>query len=317
MTRIVIATSIPPRLVRQVDGCEVGQEYQDRCVESWLRAGFRIISANFADEISILAKRYPQVDFLPIARPESGWKAPAIDDLLRALAAQEENIVGIINADILLGSSDWLNPIESAVHGAIVAGRRLDISSLDLQIHEAYPFGFDFFFFERGAIPELTNRPFSIGKPWWDYYLPLVFRLRGLEIRLLVSPDAFHLKHPTAFDLPTWRFMATEFAESILEFPSNSQAPPAPELVSVVKLSRKIVSGSRVYETVPPPLWVKAWGRILRSAGNLPGKFRQLSNLDFSQDAQRHRLSKACIEAISVSMVHSGSGSLASGGNSK
>jgi hypothetical protein len=316
MTRIAIATSIPPRLVRHVDGREVGQEYQDRCVESWLRAGFRILSANFADEIPILAQRYPQVHFLSIERPKSGWKAPAIDDLLRALAAQEEDIAGIINADILLGSSDWLKPIESAVHGAIVAGRRLDIDSLDLQIHEAYPFGFDFFFFEREAIPDLTNRSFSIGKPWWDYYLPLVFRLRGLEIRLLVSPDAFHLKHPTAFDLPTWRFMATEFAASILEFPSNSPAPP-PELVSVVKLSRKIVSGSKVYETVPPSLWVKVWGRILRSARNLPGRFLQMSKLDFGQDADRHRLSKACAEAISVSMVHSGSGSLASGGNPK
>jgi len=307
MTRIAIATSIPPRLVRHVNGREVGKEYQDRCVESWLMAGFRILSANFADEIPLLAQRYPQVHFLSIERPKSGWKAPAIDDLLRALAAQEEDIVGIINADILLGSSDWLNPIESAVHGAIVAGRRVDIDSLDLQIHEAYPFGFDFFFFEREAIPELTNRPFSIGKPWWDYYLPLVFRLRGLEIRLLVSPDAFHLKHPTAYDWPTWRFMATEFAELILEFPSDSQAPPAPELVPVIKLSRKIVSGSKVYETVPTSLWARVWGQILRLASHLPGGFSQISKWHFGQDADRHRLSNACTEAISTSIVHSGS----------
>lgn len=206
MRRIALATSIPPRLVRNVDGREVGQEYQDRCVKSWIRAVFRILSANFADEIPILAERYPQVHFLPIERPESGWKAPSIRDLLRALVDQEEDIVGIINADILLDSNDWLNPIESAVHGAIVVGRRLDIDSLDLETHDAYLSGFDLFFFEREAIRDLSNRPFSIGKPWWDYYLPLLFRLRGLEVRLLVVPHAFHLKHPTAFDLPTWRF---------------------------------------------------------------------------------------------------------------
>src|SRR5439155_25336785 len=111
---IVVATSIPPNVVRYENGCNVGQKYQRDCIESWLRAGFRVISLNFPDEIPELASRHPEIDFTPIDRDNSailGRRTPLLLDILTALEDQKEEIVGIVNADILLEAEDWTSII--------------------------------------------------------------------------------------------------------------------------------------------------------------------------------------------------------------
>ena len=82
---IVVATSIPPNVLRYENGCNVGQKYQRDCIESWLRAGFRVISLNFPDEIPELASRHPEIDFTPIDRDNSailGRRTPLLLDIL-------------------------------------------------------------------------------------------------------------------------------------------------------------------------------------------------------------------------------------------
>lgn len=304
---IAVATSIPPGLTRNARGREIGQEYQDRCVESWLQAGFKVLSVNFAEEIPKLAARYPNIEFIPVERRAEedilGRGVPAIDDLLRALTAQHEEIVGIINADLLLESKGWIAALDSAVQNGIAVGRRLEIESLDDEVPKTYLYGFDLFFFQRTAAPAPSNRPFAIGRPWWDYLIPLNFKLRGMEIKLLTSPAAFHLTHQFVFSWPTWRFMAKQFVEEVLESASRNNNLLAPELVPIVQLCRKIASDT-IFETVPPSLFSKARDRMLYQCRNVPG-LKGISRKDYSQDADRLLLSRMCVDVISASIAPS------------
>lgn len=294
-------------LTRNVRGREIGQEYQDRCVESWLQADFKVLSVNFAEEIPNLAARYPNVKFIPVDRRAEedvlGRGTPAIDDLLRALTVQHEEIVGIINADILLESKDWIAGLDSAVRKGIAVGRRLEIESFEDKVPEPYLFGFDLFFFERAAIPAPFNRPFAIGRPWWDYLIPLSFRLRGMEIKLLACPVAFHLKHQMAFSWPTWRFMAKHFAEEVLESSSRIDSLLATELAPVLQLCRKVASDT-IFETVPPSLFSEARDRILHKFRNVPG-LKTISRKHYGQDKNRNRLADMCVNVISASIARS------------
>src|SRR5262245_59480011 len=108
---IVVATSIPPRLSRTNDGVSVGDEYQRLCVESWLACGFKVLSVNPREEIEPLARRFPEIEFVPVdsdARAVTGRALPFIADLLRELAASSVPVVGIINSDIVFEpKSEW------------------------------------------------------------------------------------------------------------------------------------------------------------------------------------------------------------------
>src|SRR5262249_26327648 len=144
-----------------------------------------------------------------------GRKNPYIADLLHALALQPEKVAGIINSDIYLPyEHNWPDTILAAIgRNAVLMGQRADIDSLsDLQ-PRIYEEGFDFFFFEKNTdLPDL-NRSFAMGLPWWDYWLPIAFAMRGLEIKLLAGPKALHLLHPAAWNEETWIFMALDFIE--------------------------------------------------------------------------------------------------------
>jgi hypothetical protein len=300
---IVVATSIHSTVVRHESGRDVGQQYQSHCIESWIGAGFRVLSLNFPDEISELAPRYPNVQFIALKRDDGArsGRTPLLSELLNVLAGQDEDIVGIINADILLEEKDWTSAIVPATKGAIAVAQRVDMKSFEDRNQTPYPHGFDLFFFERREIPAAIERPFAMGLPWWDYYLPIAFSLRRLRINLLTAPVAFHLQHPTSYSMPVWRKMAREFAEFVVESvnatPGSSAAQNFP---AVIRLCRRVAAEPAIFEDIRAPLLARTWGRVLTRARRLP-PLRRLINEHHGQDANQHRLSEACVAAISAS----------------
>jgi hypothetical protein len=299
---IVVATSIPPNVVRHENGRDVGHAYQRHCIESWIEAGFRVLSLNFPDEIPELAPCYPMVHFIAVNRDKSGMvfghKTPLLSELLGVLSKQKEEIVGIINADIFLEAKDWTSVIRESVQGAIAVAHRADVTSCGFTDCTVYRYGYDLFFFERNEIPEDIPRPFALGLPWWDYWLPIAFIIRGLRVNMITSPIAFHLKHPTNFNARSFRYMCMEFAESILESIAARSGAIAPDLFPVIRLCRKLVSGPAIFEKVLPYLLVRAWGRVLGSIGHLP-VFRKVAKWYYVQDEDRDRLVRVCVAAIS------------------
>jgi len=221
--RIVVATSFPPKLVR-ANGGRPMEDYDRLCVQSWIACGFKIISLNATDEIPALASRYPEVEFIPAERNASavfGRKTPFIADLLSALARESAPTLGIINSDIVFEPAAGWRDLESLVaQKFVVTGQRCDTRTLAGGVLHRYIPGFDYFFFDREAAEQLVGdtHPFSMGLPWWDYWLPVTLALRGYEIRCVARPVILHLAHKSQTEArsPTWRRLAFEFARTVL-----------------------------------------------------------------------------------------------------
>jgi hypothetical protein len=299
---IVVATSIPPKIVRHDDGREVGQDYQRRCIASWMDAGFRVLSLNAPDEIADLALRHPAVRFIATerdARKVSGRKLPLIIDMLAALARQPEPVKGIINADIWLEpGKNWRAAIGAGVHDAIVVAHRIDVGSLSggtpaAGDAEAYRHGYDLCFFEDGSALESDNRIFAMGLPWWDYWLPIAFMLRGQRVRLLDKPFAFHLRHPTRYDtLMLW--LGKKFAEFVVSAVDADPGSVTPDLVPVVKICRGL---ARTRPALRRSRAWSVWTRAIEGTHTLPLLWRLAERQRRRHDVL-YQLAKSCTFAI-------------------
>jgi hypothetical protein len=307
---IVVATSIPPKIIRYDNGREVGHEYQKQCIASWLDAGFRVLSLNSFDEIGELAACYPGVQFIAMerdAREISGRKTPFIVDMLSVLARQPEPVVGIANADICFESGrNWREAIASSVDDAIMVVRRVEIGSLsaaasEVEKPEVYRHGFDLFFFENTRAFESVDCSFAMGLPWWDYWLPIAFRLQGRKVRLLTEPTAFHFRHPANYDDDLWQHMAREFAEFVTVAVDSSSAGVARDLLPVVKACRKLAALPR-NAPLRPSLVDAAWDRLVGTTRDLPVLWR-LAGKARGPNAALHRLSETCSSMISQTAV--------------
>jgi hypothetical protein len=280
---LVIATSIPPKITRHDAGRDIGEAYQQHCMQSWLDAGFRVLSLNAASEIPQLKRRYPRVEFIALsrdARALCGRPTPLLSDVLEVLRAQPQRIVGITNADIYVNvKADWRGLLAASARHAFVVAQRADIDAKPPFNPQLYPFGYDAFFFEREAIPQNSEAPFAMGVPWWDYWLPLAFRFRGHETRLLTGA-AFHLRHPTNYEQTLWRHMAEELADFIVAT-AGTPGTVAAGLDAVVDCAKQLAAARSSDQDEP---------RTSR---------KRFGALDERNDPLRHELSRACVAAIS------------------
>lgn len=76
MKQIVLVTSIAPKDI----------ENQKSALNSWIEAGFRIVSCNIRDEIEVIEKEFPQIEFVEMKRDGRGIigkPCPYIYDMLQ------------------------------------------------------------------------------------------------------------------------------------------------------------------------------------------------------------------------------------------
>jgi tetratricopeptide (TPR) repeat protein len=240
---ILVATSIPPRLVRDDAGEPVGGSYQSLCIQSWLECGFRIVSVNHPSEIAELAPRFPAVEFVATERNAfaiTGRKNPFIADLLAALSRGPENLVGIANSDIVFEPTPAWGQLRSLVtSGAVVTGQRWDTRSLRQGTFARYIVGFDYFFFGRDAAGALVDeaQAFAMGLPWWDYWLPLSLAFRGQRMLHLERPVAIHLAHEASdaygAHSAAWRGLALDFVRALAAGPPRKSSRSPVDLESI------------------------------------------------------------------------------------
>lgn len=280
--RIVVATSIPPITVRYEKGQDVGEAYQQRCIDSWNRAGFRAVSLNFPDEIPSLSQRFPMIEFIPVDKDNSallGRKTPLLNDVLTVLSVQQESIVGIVNADIFLEEKDWTQPVVAATQTGIAVAHRADVTSLDAGDPAIYDKGYDLFLFRKEHMPQRMPSSFAFGIPWWDYCLQIDFISRGLSVNLLSEPVIFHHQHATNYNPQVWRHMANVFAEFVLQSSILLDSKVSWELLPLIELSQKLLT--------------KSPGRALSFTNKLPFLLT-LTGGRIGRNAIEHQLSQAC-----------------------
>ncbi|HOQ03821.1 MAG TPA: hypothetical protein PKY88_01225 [Anaerohalosphaeraceae bacterium] len=207
----VLATSISPRNL----------DLQQRAVQSWLKAGFSVMSVNNPEEIELLRPLFPQVGFVPARRngkEHFGKPLIYIDDLLTALKETGASIVGLINSDIHLKMTPaHRRVLREVTRKAVLCVHRIGVQNLDEEKGDMFLGGVDAFLFHRRLLEQIPPSVFCLGVPWWDYYFPIVCILSQVPLVRFQEPIAYHQKHPLNWDMKLWYRMGRYFYERLLE----------------------------------------------------------------------------------------------------
>jgi hypothetical protein len=180
---------------------------QKRAIESWRALpGVEVISLNSAVELPQLRREgYDSgvrfVEARRDGREMVGKPFVHVYDAIKAGAAGEASMVGIVNSDVMLRvRPGFVEQLWPQVEGGIVFGSRMDIAAADAPTGQVYSWGFDYFFMDRAALGCVEDGPFFMGVPWWDYWLPITFIIADLRISRVASPIGFHVSHPARWD---------------------------------------------------------------------------------------------------------------------
>ena len=191
--KVTVATSIAPKNI----------ELQKKAIATWQELGFDVISINSAREIQQLEASFPAVNFVEATRDASaiaGKPYVFFDDVLSALKSSSSEICGIVNSDIYLLDKKLVDVVVREGQKAFLFGSRVDIPSLDRRDGRFHFWGFDFFFFNRSVIDIYSQTDFCLGAPSWDYWAVLLPMVKGVAVKQLISPCAFHVRHPARYD---------------------------------------------------------------------------------------------------------------------
>jgi len=194
-SRIPLVTSLPPSLSRlDAEGEEIGADYQERCIESWYRAGLEPLSVNSASE----AYRH-SVRMVPIGRDASaltGRPNVFLADLLAVASEEAEGgPVVLMNADLLIRpGTELAAAVRELRRGEFIFSRRIDIDRPDQMNGMPFRLGYDFFAGHADDLAELVDGGMVFGAPWWDYYLPLMMFAQGCRM-YQSEPAVMHLAH--------------------------------------------------------------------------------------------------------------------------
>lgn len=203
---ITIATSIAPKEL----------EKQKVAINSWIEMGFKVVSFNNKKEIALLQKEFKAVKFYEVKRDASndcGKPLIYVNDIFNYFINDSGRIAGIVNSDVFLKNCP--NTVRYIITQASIQPivcSRVDVDHLENKDGTLYRGGFDVFFFSKEMLKVFTEMPFCLGQPWWDYWVPLTWIKKGYAPKYVVSPFAYHLKHPTQWDAH-FKFYGTHFIQ--------------------------------------------------------------------------------------------------------
>ena len=237
----LLFTSIPPSLSRMQDGVQIGPKYQRLCIDSWVKAGFHVISINPPCEVNELVKLNYPVEVCAT----KGDVRPRVSNVLELAAKAKADLCSIINADCMLISTDQSMKNLSYVTGNTL--RFIERIDVDRDSGAAVPgncAGFDAFFFS----PEVADKCvkdlyFRLGDPWWDYWFPCECASLGVKLERLSNPTVLHLNHPTAWRHDDWLSNGTYFRGRLARMKSirpDGQFPPSTDDLPLSQLSRTV-----------------------------------------------------------------------------
>lgn len=204
---IPIFSSLPPKLTRlDSNGRQVGDEYFESCLASWVSRGFTIHSINSTSEpVANVVEKF-DVTRIGISRDaRSMCSKPLVyfSDFLRAAYDISSGPVVITNADIELAIADHdLNAIASISREEYICEARFDYPYANKALGQRYRGGFDFFVFHRDLIKPMLENELVFGMPWWDHYVPVLLTALGIKRKRLDHKSRiFHLDHEERWDM--------------------------------------------------------------------------------------------------------------------
>lgn len=218
-----IVLSLSPVISRQIaEEAEVGYAYQAQCVAAWRACGFRVISVNAAPEVPLLQAFYPDVEIVVANRDMSamcGKPLVPLSEMIRVLRQTGSTVGGIVNSDVFVppcSLTGWIRQCLEGSHGASESQDCLFLNRQEIthpvgRNGKTYNYGFDSFFCKISALNTIACDPFTIGLPWWDYFLPMAFILKGYRIAQIDRLPLRHLSHSHKWNASNWLLMMEAF----------------------------------------------------------------------------------------------------------
>jgi hypothetical protein len=177
---------------------------QSQCLDSWVRYGLSITSVNTPDEISRLRDIYPQVStWVSSDEQVQNYSRPTQKIKRMAKVAEEiDKPILLINSDIEIeGGQSAL--VERLKDRTLVVGVRWNYKG-KLNNGSREQWGLDAFVITPEMSASLPDLSMGIGKPQWDYWIPLHFELAGYALDFIGDPLFFHEAHEILWNQQDW-----------------------------------------------------------------------------------------------------------------
>lgn len=191
---ILVATSIGPNKI----------EIQRSAINTWLYAGFKVVSLNTKEEVDTLKPYFPDIEFHIVernAKEKFGKPYIYIYDFMSYLNSTDYNVVGIINSDIHLRdvNQDLVNVIYEEALDSLVYGHRIDVNHINDSLGTTSN-GVDYFFFDKNLISIYQDDELCMGQPAWDWWMVCVPASEYRTTKRLLNPIGYHVIHPQQWD---------------------------------------------------------------------------------------------------------------------
>lgn len=176
---------------------------QLRAVDSWLKAGFAVVSLNRFEDIPVLKRDFPNIEFAAINRSsDDNYNAPQvyIKDLLSYLGQSSTAVCGIIEPDICLYGNNLSAAVAKEATNCLIYQEKTCVDGLQRIEGTAFP-NFGCIFFDREISTFYSNEAFSLDQPWWDYWAILIPIIGRIPIKHITTPFAYHVSHSQHYDI--------------------------------------------------------------------------------------------------------------------
>jgi hypothetical protein len=173
---------------------------QNESIKTWSNH-YQVYSVNLKEEIEKIESLYPDVIFIETDNVfnYNDKKLIKMNAILESI--DKSDIAAIVNSDISLNESMIIDVDSRFLKNGIVIGTRYEIDN-----GKIYPFiyGYDIFIFNPKNIDLILNDNYVIGMPWWDYWVPLAFIKKGMNVYHMKNQVIYHKTHETNYDMDIW-----------------------------------------------------------------------------------------------------------------
>lgn len=187
----LLITSLSPSLTAMAS--------QIQAVNSWIKAGFVVVSFNRHDDIALLQPQFPGVRFVGKETLPNKGHPIALDDFLQYAGQSSAKICGLIEPDICLYGENLASHLATEAANCVVYQEKINVEPLQSFSGTLFS-GMGCLFFDTSLAQIYPQSGLLFGLPLWDYWILLLSIVSQIPVKLVRTPFAYHILHEEQYD---------------------------------------------------------------------------------------------------------------------